>query len=334
MTGASLTSLFTNLGEVIFALTGLICFSSALRGLKLKVGKVGTFLFWFLLGVTFMFGKFVNTAGIATPTPGKPIPGWVVGIIVVILGLLSATHQVKVPAFEESSQEERQENAQRYRYWVFIPAIALAVFAFILTSIKFTFPDLETPVTLPPALAVGGSALIALLIGALIFRPNPQKTRSDVDRLLMQVGPTSILPQLLIALGNIFTVAGVGTVIARFFANVIPANSTFIGVVMYIIGMVLFTMIMGNAFAAFQVITVGIGIPFVIHNGGDPAMVGALALTAGYCGTLMTPMAANFNVIPVSVLEIKDKYAVIKAQLPVALTMLVIHVVLMLVLAF
>jgi len=59
--------------------------------------------------------------------------------------------------------------------------------------------------------------------------------------------------------------------------------------------MVIFTMIMGNAFAAFSVITAGIGIPFIIKNGGNPAVIGALGMTAGYCGTLMTPMAANFN---------------------------------------
>lgn len=35
---------------------------------------------------------------------------------------------------------------------------------------------------------------------------------------------------------------------------------------------------------------------------------------AGYCGTLMTPMAANFNIVPAALLELKDKYQVIKVQ--------------------
>lgn len=47
-------------------------------------------------------------------------------------------------------------------------------------------------------------------------------------------------------------------------------------------------------------------------------MVGALGLTAGYCGTLMTPMAANFNIMPAALLETKSKYAIIISQLPVA----------------
>ncbi|MCB6314216.1 DUF979 domain-containing protein, partial [Gordonibacter pamelaeae] len=71
----------------------------------------------------------------------------------------------------------------------------------------------------------------------------------------------------------------------------------------YCLGMVIFTMIMGNAFAAFSVITLGIGIPFVIAQGGNPVVVGALGMTCGFCGTLLTPMAANFNIVPTAVLE-------------------------------
>ena len=81
----------------------------------------------------------------------------------------------------------------------------------------------------------------------------------------------------------------------------------FIAVAVYCIGMALFTMIMGNGFAAFAVITVGIGYPFLIAQGANPVVVGALGLTAGYCGTLMTPMAANFNIMPAALLETKSK---------------------------
>ncbi len=102
----------------------------------------------------------------------------------------------------------------------------------------------------------------------------------------------------------------------------------------YCIGMALFTIIMGNGFAAFSVITVGIGIPFVIMQGANPIIVGALGLTAGYYGTLMTPMAANFNIMPAALLETKDKYAIIKSQLPLALVLLVVQIFLMYFLSF
>ena len=126
----------------------------------------------------------------------------------------------------------------------------------------------------------------------------------------------------------------VGHVIAAGVGAIIPEGNHFIAVAVYCIGMALFTMIMGNGFAAFAVITVGIGYPFLIAQGANPVVVGALGLTAGYCGTLMTPMAANFNIMPAALLETKSKYAIIISQLPVALIMLAIHIILMYVLAF
>ncbi len=60
----------------------------------------------------------------------------------------------------------------------------------------------------------------------------------------------------------------------------------------------------------------------------------AFGMYAGYCGTLMTPMAANFNIVPAALLELKDKYQVIKIQIPTALTLLVVNVFLMYFLVF
>ena len=114
----------------------------------------------------------------------------------------------------------------------------------------------------------------------------------------------------------------------------VPQGSVVLGVIVYVAGMVLFTMVMGNAFAAFSVITVGIGVPFVILQGGDPAIVGALGMTAGFCGTLMTPMAANFNIVPAALLELPDKNAVIKAQIPTGILLLIVNVFLLYFLMF
>ena len=112
-------------------------------------------------------------------------------------------------------------------------------------------------------------------------------------------------------------------------AGLVPEGAHFIACAVYCIGMALFTMIMGNGFAAFSVITVGVGIPFLINQGANPAVVGALGLTAGYCGTLLTPMAANFNIMPAALLETKGKYSIIKAQAPIAVIMMIVHILLM-----
>ena len=152
--------------------------------------------------------------------------------------------------------------------------------------------------------------------------------------MILQMGVTIILPQLLAALGIIFTKAQVGTLISTAVASVVPAENRLLGVVAYVLGMVIFTMIMGNAFAAFTVITAGIGIPFVFALGANPVVAGTLAMTAGYCGTLMTPMAANFNSMPASLLEMKDPNGVIKQQVPVALAMIVLHIALIYFMAY
>ena len=173
--------------------------------------------------------------------------------------------------------------------------------------------------------AIGVSGVIALIAAFLLFRPKPVYAAKDCTRLTDNVGVTGILPQVLAALGAVFTAAGVGDVIAAGVSAVIPSGNLFAATAVYCIAMAVFTMIMGNGFAAFSVITVGIGIPFLIAQGADPAVVGALGLT---------PMAANFNILPAAVLETKNKYTVILSQLPMALFMLAIHIVLMYFLAF
>jgi uncharacterized membrane protein len=92
---------------------------------------------------------------------------------------------------------------------------------------------------------------------------------------------------------------------------------------------------MGNAFAAFPVMTAGVGLPLIVHTfGGDPAIMGALGMLSGFCGTLLTPMAANFNIVPTTLLELPDRWAVIKAQAPTALLMLIVNTALMYALVF
>lgn len=135
-----------------------------------------------------------------------------------------------------------------------------------------------------------------------------------------------MLPQLLACLGAVFTAAGVGDVIAELVGFVIPKGNVNLGIIVYAIGMVVFTMIMGNAFAAITVMTVGIGAPFVLAYGADPVVIGMVGLTCGFCGTLLTPMAANFNIVPVALLDMKNKFTVIKNQVVIALIMLVFQI--------
>ena len=300
------------LTQIIYILCGLVSISTGIRGLKNEKAKIGTFLFWTILGIIFIFGE--------------AIPYKVTGGLLVILAIITVTKQLHIGKFENISSQFKIAQSEKLKNKIFIPAVLIGIAAFLILQFKIG------KTAIPPALGIGGGSLVALLAAAIIIKPKFSETNEDTSKLLMQIGATAILPQLLAALGAVFTKAGVGKVIAASISSVVPTGNIFIGIVIYAIGMVIFTMIMGNAFAAFSVITAGIGIPFIIKNGGNPAVIGALGMTAGYCGTLMTPMAANFNIVPASILEIKDKYEIIKVQAPMALLLLVTHIILMMLL--
>ena len=297
---------------IIYAIIGLVCISLSVFALRSneQQAKVGTALFWSILGIIFIFGDW--------------IPANIVGVLIIAMAVLSATKQVKVGSFKTSSEQFKLDSAKKIGNKLFVPALVLAVLAFVIA--QFT--------NLGSYNAIGLSGIGALIVMFFISKSNVKEANDESIRLLSQVGPTAILPQILAALGTLFTVTGVGDVIAGGVSQVIPEGNIWLGVIAYCVGMAVFTAVMGNAFAAFSVITAGIGVPFVFALGANPLIAGALALTAGFCGTLLTPMAANFNIVPASILELKNQYGVIKAQAPFAIIMLIIHIILMRFLAF
>ena len=108
-----------------------------------------------------------------------------------------------------------------------------------------------------------------------------------------------------------------------------------LAVLLYAFGMVIFTMIMGNAFAAFPVMTAAIGVPILIQqDAGNAAVIGAVGMLAGYCGTLMTPMAANFNIVPAALLELRNQYGVVKVQIATAIPLLICNILILYIAGF
>jgi uncharacterized membrane protein len=167
------------------------------------------------------------------------------------------------------------------------------------------------------------------------LRPPALAPLQEGRRLMDSVGWAAVLPQMLAALGAVFALAGVGDVVGGVATRVLPPGSLLAAVAVYAIGMAAFTMIMGNAFAAFPVMAGAVGLPILIHHfHGNPAPVAAIGMLAGFCGTLMTPMAANFNIVPAALLELKDRNAVVKAQVGTAIPLLMCNVALIYFLAF
>ena len=237
---------------------------------------------------------------------GKYIPSWIVGVLIVASAVITAIGGVVQTKNDIPTKEETRANADRIGYKIFIPALMLALVSVIAAMLGLVSGNN----------AIGVSAIFGAIAVFAITKAPAKSIVTEGSRLLDNMGSVAFLPQLLAV------------------ASIIPDGNRFIAVAVYCVGMALFTIIMGNGFAAFSVITVGIGIPFLIMQGANPVVVGAMGLTAGYCGTLLTPMAANFNIMPAALLETKSKYAVIKAQAPMAVVMLIIHIFLMYFLAF
>lgn len=298
--------------EIFYIVVGLLMLNTTIDTLKDKNHKtrIGTAFFWGILAVIFI--------------AGSNIPPVIVGMLLLVIGVLTASKQVNIGNLKMPNIDFAEMQAEKLKNKIFIPSIVIAIGSLVIA--QFT--------NLSGTVAIGIASLAAVISSFTILKAKPRHLLEDSNRMVQSVGSTSILPQLLAALGTVFTAAGVGDVISSGISNFIPEGNILIGVTAYCVGMAVFTMIMGNAFAAFSVITVGIGFPFVFSQGANVAIAGALALTAGYCGTLLTPMAANFNVMPAALLETKDKNIVMKCQSLFAILLLIIHIGLMYFLAF
>ncbi|MGD9966144.1 MAG: DUF979 domain-containing protein [Hyphomonadaceae bacterium] len=288
--------------------------------------RVLNFLFWGGLAISFLAGAYLGDLGNGVLALGL--------VIVATIGLGQGKPATTTP-------EQRRESAIKRGDLLFLPALIIPAVA-----LGGTLIAKQTdwgPLILDPA----QSTLISLILGTLLavmvgmawLRPPPIAPLQEARRLLDAVGWAAILPQMLASLGAVFLVAGVGDQVGAIFSQYVPLDTRTMAVAAYCLGMALFTIIMGNAFAAFPVMTAAVGLPFVVLQlGGDPARVCAIGMLAGFCGTLMTPMAANFNVVPANLLELPDRKAalngVIRAQIPTAIPLLIANIVLMRLLAF
>lgn len=259
------------------------------------------------------------------------------GLLVLVMvgtaatGLGQGTRETVTPA-------DRAASAQRYRNRLFIPVLVVPLATFLgsllLKDITIGGQPLVDPKQVTQ-IALGVATVLGLLTGVIMLRPPITAPIVEARRLMDSVGWAAVLPQSLAALGAVFAAAGVGKVVSTLATTYLPLGSPIAAVAAYAIGMALFTMIMGNAFAAFPVMTAGIGLPLVVQQyGGDVVVVTAIGMLSGFCGTLMTPMAANFNIVPAALLELRDRYGVIKAQVPTALLLLAVNIVLLSLFAF
>lgn len=307
--------------EAIYVLTGVVLWIFAALAFRDRSNKrrVASAVFWTILGSVFVFGKV--------------LPTWCTGLLILVMVGIDGTGGVARGEYNEATKEEQVKHARRLGYRIFIPVLMIPIVTFgfaLLFQMQLMQGLFGIDATRAALVGLGLGGLVAMFLCLLITNDRFPVLMQEGRRLNEAMGAVNILPQLLASLGVIFTAAKVGELIAGGIQRIIPGDNLFLLVLADCLGMALFTIVMGNSFAAFPVIATGVLSPLIIQPFGvKPEMVAIITLTAGSSGTLMTPMAANFNIVPAALLNMRDQYGVIKFQLPFALTIWTLHVILM-----
>ncbi len=305
----------------VYIVAGLIFAAYALLGAADRTNprRFVNAAFWGLLALSFLAGDRIGDVGNGV---------LVLALVgVAMLGLGRGQPQT-------TSKGERFTEAALRRNWLFVPALVVPAVTLIGTLLFKQVPALvDTKQATLVALALG--TLVALGLCLAWFKPRLVTPLQEGRRLMDAVGWAAVLPQMLAALGTLFAAAGVGGEVGKLIGSALPSGSLIAAVFAYGLGMAVLTILMGNAFAAFPVMTAAIGLPLLMQaHHGVPAGVAALGMLTGFCGTLLTPMAANFNIVPAALLELPDRYGVIRAQAPTAFVMFFVNLLLMYFLVF
>jgi len=310
----------------LYILVGLILLWTAILTLQNKAQprRFASAAFWGCYALVFLIGDY--------------LPHEVVGLMVVLLAVLAGFGALSSALPKMLPEAQLQQSIIRIGKKIFLPALLIPIVTvfgvLVLGLIGNDSWRLLDPKNLT-LVSLGLACVVAFIAACWLTKESPRQGGIEAKRLLEAMGWAVLLPQLLATLGLLFNNAGVGQAVAMLTETYLAVDHKLIAVATYAIAMALFTMIMGNAFAAFPVITAGIGIPVLImQHGANPAVMAAIGMFCGYCGTLMTPMAANFNMVPAALLELKDQYAVIKAQTPTAIILLICNIFLLYFLAF
>lgn len=306
----SITHLYDLVG-VILALTAVMTLAD-----RQHSRRYPSALFWGLYAAVFLAGDWLP-------------PVWV-GVIAIVMALIAGFGGVGAGHHPARSLADYAASAKRLGNKLFAPALAIPLLTMAGTLAAGYLKIGGAPLLDPKnttLVSLGVGCVAALALACWLTRETPAQGIRESRRLTDALGWALVLPQMLGMLGLVFSDAGVGKAVAHITTSYINMDVRFFAVAVYVVGMALFTIIMGNGFAAFPVMTGGVGVPILVGvYHGNPAVMAAVGMLSGYCGTLMTPMAANFNIVPAALLELPDKNAVIRAQVPTALVLLAVNV--------
>jgi uncharacterized membrane protein len=307
--------------DVFYMLVGLLFAATAVMTMRDTTNprRMTTALFWGLYALVYLLGE--------------RLPPAVAGVLMVVMALVAGVGLVRPGRAAVVPEAERQASAARLGHRLLVPALAIPAVT-MLGSVALKDVHIGARLLLDPnnvtLVSMGCGSVAALALACGLTRATPLQGVREARRLIDAMNWAVVLPHMLAVLGLLFAEAGVGKAVAHVATTYLPLDSRLLACAAFCVGMALFTVVMGNGFAAFPVIAGGIGIPVLVGvYHANPAVMAAIGMFSAYCGTLMTPMAANFNVVPVLLLDLPDKNAVIKAQLPTALPLLGANIVLL-----
>ena len=318
--------------EYVYWLCGALLLAAGV--FEFRDRRVAQATFWTILAACFFGGDAVLDADKA----GNILPAQVAGFAVIVLAAIAGSGLLTRKVHDDRDADQRRTSAARLGNRLFLPALAIPLVTLALVLLT-PYAKIGAVALIDARqstlVALGTACAISAIAALLLTRASVRIALKESTRLLDALSWAALLPMLLATLGAVFAATGVGDAVAHIVSASIPTQSRDACVFAYAVGMALFTIIMGNAFAAFPVMTGGIGLPLLIgQHGANAAVVGALGMLCGYCGTLLTPMAANFNVVPAALLELRDPNGVIRAQWPTALALFATNLVLLDWLAF
>lgn len=312
--------------DAVYFLVGLMFAAYAIMSVRdhTNAKRYGTAAFWGLLATSFLFGSYIGD-----------LANGILVLGLIVIGGFGLLGRGTVAAFDVAS---RRACAERRGNALFLPALLIPATALLGTLLLKNAAGFGVSLVDPKQVTVISLAfgvVIAIAAAMVWLKPRWDVPLQEGRRLIDMIGWAAILPQMLASLGAIFALAGVGRAVGALATLYIPLDQPLIVVVVYCSGMALFTAVMGNAFAAFPVMTAAVGLPLIVHKfGGNPAIMASIGMLSGFCGTLVTPMAANFNIVPAALLDLPDRNGVIKAQLPTAVLLLLVNTALMHTLVF
>ena len=177
--------------NIFYVMVGLMMILTMIYTLKDKKHKTryGTAAFW---GI---FGQF--------------IPAEVVGGLIIVIAILSGFNQVNMGTIKQLDNTFSRVKAEKIGLKIFLPSLVIAFVALAIAQF--------TPIS--GVAAIGISAVAALILTLIITRCSVSEVVEDSDRMLQSVSSTAILPQLLAALGALFTAAGVGDIISNMISH-------------------------------------------------------------------------------------------------------------------